>query len=99
MDDLISRASVEDLIMETDPWWCEGMTRAIFEGIKRLPTIDHVKRGKWIKDGETYALYKCSVCNDFCTVVGYANCIPEERMYKTMKYCPNCGAKMDRSEE
>ena len=42
MDDLISRQAVEDLIMETDPFWCEGMTRAIFEGIKQLPTIDAV---------------------------------------------------------
>lgn len=42
MDELISRAAVKDLIMETDPFWCEGMTRAIFEGVKRLPTIDAV---------------------------------------------------------
>ena len=39
MTDTISRQAVEDLIMETDPFWCEGMTRAIFEGVKRLPTI------------------------------------------------------------
>jgi len=39
MNDSISRQAVEDLIMETDPFWCEGMTRAIFEGVKRLPTI------------------------------------------------------------
>lgn len=66
--------------------------------IRELPTIEP-KRGKWIKDGDAYALYKCSVCNDVCPAVGYADCIPEERMYKTMKYCPNCGAKMERSEE
>lgn len=52
------------------------------------------KRGKWINDGKPYALYKCSVCNNFCPAVGYAECIPEERMYKIMKYCPNCGAQM-----
>lgn len=40
MTDTISRQAVEDLIMETDPFWCEGMTRAIFEGVKRLPTIE-----------------------------------------------------------
>ena len=57
------------------------------------------KRGKWIKDGETYALYKCSVCNYFCPAVGYADCIPEDRMYKMIKYCPGCGARMERSEE
>ena len=61
--------------------------------------LDAPKRGKWIKDGDAYALYKCSVCNDVCPAVGYADCIPEERMYKIMKYCPNCGARMERREE
>ena len=77
------------------PYGFRGM---IYEDINAQPTIEP-KRGKWIKDGDAYALYKCSVCNDFCPAVGYADCIPEERMYKTMKYCPNCGAKMERSEE
>lgn len=94
MEKLISRASVEDLIMETDPWWCEGMTRAIFEGIKRLPTIDHVKHGEWIYDK---GLYRCTVCNNLLTVAGWD--IPEEQIYKSFKFCPNCGAKMERSEE
>ena len=57
------------------------------------------KRGKWIKDpGGSYSLYKCTVCNDCCTVAGWANCIPEEQMYKTFKFCPNCGAKMEKDE-
>lgn len=43
MNDLISRQAVEELIMETDPWWSEGMTRAILEGIKELPAIDPAK--------------------------------------------------------
>lgn len=58
-----------------------------------------VKRGKWIKDGEKCALYKCTTCNDLCTVAGWANCIPEEQMYKAFKFCPNCGAQMKRSED
>jgi hypothetical protein len=67
--------------------------------IDSAPTIDQVKHGKWIKDGESCALYKCSECNDLCAVAGYANCIPEQQMYKVFKFCPNCGAKMERSEE
>ncbi len=61
------------------------------------PTIDAepVKHGKWVKDGEASALYKCSKCGTLCSLVGYANCIPIEQMNKTMKYCNNCGAKMD----
>ena len=38
MNDLISRQAAIDLIMETDPFWAEGMTRAIFEGIEQLPS-------------------------------------------------------------
>lgn len=41
-DDLISRQAVIDLIMENDPFWCEGMTRTIFDGIDRLPSVDAV---------------------------------------------------------
>lgn len=54
-----------------------------------------VKHGRWIKDGEASALYKCSICGTLCSLVGYANCIPIEQMNKTMKYCNSCGAKMD----
>lgn len=75
----------------------EQTHEAVFMAIKALKA--EPKRGKWTNDGKAYALYQCSACNEFCTVAGYANCIPEERMYKTMKYCPNCGAKMERSVE
>ena len=57
------------------------------------------RRGKWIKDGVANSLYKCTACNDLCTVAGWANCIHEEQMYKTFKFCPNCGARMGRSED
>ena len=50
-----------------------------------------IKYGHWIHDN---GLYKCSVCNNF-TITGWANCIPIEQMNKTMKYCNNCGARMD----
>ena len=53
------------------------------------------RAGRWIKDGETYALYKCSVCKEFCSGAGWANCIKEEQMYRTFKHCPNCGARME----
>ena len=80
MDDLISRQAVEDLIMETDPFWCEGMTRAIFEGIKRLPTIDAVpvvrcKDCKWwgLSKYNTFGIHICKKFSgvrgesDFCS--------------------------------
>ena len=49
-DDLISRQAVTDLIIENDPWWCEGMTRTIFDGIARLPSVDAVPQ--WIPVSE-----------------------------------------------
>lgn len=69
--------------------------------LEEAPAIDVPERkvGKWIKDGIAYSLYKCTACNDLCTVAGWANCIPEEQMYKGFKFCPNCGAKMERSED
>ena len=101
MTDLISRRAaikaIDDLL-NCYNGYSDTYDKAYIIGVlEELPTIEP-KRGKWIKDGETYALYKCSACNDFCTVVGYANCISEERMYKTMKFCPNCGARMERNE-
>lgn len=61
--------------------------------------FDEPKRGKWIKDGDAYSLYRCTACNGLCTVAGYADCIPEKQMYKAFKFCPNCGAKMEMSRK
>lgn len=57
------------------------------------PTADVVERkvGKWINDK---GLYKCSACNELWTV-GWACCIPIKQMYKEVRYCPHCGAKME----
>ena len=67
-----------------DPYW-----------VKTAPTIEAkpLKHGRWINDK---GLYKCSVCNNFI-ITGWD--IPIEQMNKTMKYCNNCGAKMDEVEE
>ena len=85
MTDTISRQAVEDLIMETDPFWCEGMTRAIFEGVKRLPTIEP-KPGKWERRG--IGGWRCSVCNEQAPFWCMAS------TQNLSNYCPNCGAKM-----
>ena len=69
----------------------------VVEKIKALPNVNAVpvRHGKWINDK---GLYKCSVCNEF-SIAGWANCIPIEQMNKTMKYCPNCGARMDAKDD
>ena len=77
------------------PFWCEGMTRAIFEGVKRLPTIEP-KRGKWI-DGKYMGFDGCFVWHRECSECGYER--DDDNPDKDTNFCPNCGAKMERSED
>ena len=65
--------------------------------IDRQPTVDAVpvKHGKWVADID--GMLRCSNC----TIVP-ANCIivPAKIVYrvdisKQMKFCPNCGARME----
>lgn len=65
----------------------------ILEGILNAPTADvvEVRHGEWIEkdDGWDGVLYTCSVCHcDWITIDG----TPFEN---NMRYCPECGAKMD----
>lgn len=52
------------------------------------------KKGKWVYDK---GLYRCTACNDLLTVAGWD--IPEKVIYTNFKFCPNCGAKMERNED
>ena len=68
----------------------------IEEVIKNAPTVDAepVKHGHWDDMGD---FEQCSVCHGthlkrFQTYYG-------EATWVKMSYCPNCGAKMDESEE
>lgn len=54
--------------------------------VKDAPTIEP-KKGKWVED--EYWDYKCSACGKGI----------DDDIYRFMPYCPNCGAKMERSEE
>lgn len=70
----------------------KGILYLLKDDIDNAPTIE-TKRGKWIYDK---GLYRCTACNNLLTVAGWD--IPEEQIYKSFKFCPNCGAKMERSE-
>lgn len=66
---------------------------ALREVFSELPTADvvEVRHGEWIEkdDGWGGVLYTCSVCDcDWTTIDG----TPFEN---NMRYCPECGAKMD----
>lgn len=54
------------------------------------PATPTRKKGKWIGD-EDFPI--CSKCN--CNIIGeYISCADYAEVYKPMKYCPNCGEKM-----
>ncbi len=109
MSDLIERqAAIDALGEEPEVWtgkdeYAQGLNnqwRYDVNALKDLPPAQpERKTGRWVRTGVGYSLYKCTACNDLCTVAGWADCIPEERMYKVFKYCPNCGAKMEEVEE
>lgn len=101
MYDLISRKAAIEACLEIarqehdekDPLaiaWANGVRHA---ARVILPTIDAVpaKHGRWIEnegfDGDCY--YTCSVCKCDWTMIDGT---PTEN---NMRYCPECGAKMD----
>lgn len=51
------------------------------------------KEGEWIKSKS--GLYVCSECDKTCPYDAQADVIS----YWECKYCPNCGAKMNRGEK
>ena len=51
--------------------------------IDRMPTIDPVKRGRWVMQGTAYG---CSLCG-------------EGVIHPFHNYCPNCGADMRGEQE
>ena len=98
-NDLISRSALlggYDVrkVTEYDESGCGLEYKAVsVEAIEAAPAVDAepVRHGRWIPFGHDDAdegLYKCSVCekkqyNGFGDIKEY------------LKYCPECGAKMD----
>lgn len=77
---------VTDKIPKVGGYNAKAIYRVTKEEIDAMPTVDAVpvKHGKWTdKDG---GIATCSVCGDRWGV------------WSVMKYCPNCGAKMDGKE-
>lgn len=65
--------------------------------IVNAPTIDPVKHGKWIKNEGRYG-WHCSVCGEDDLYAFAWNSDKGEKELQD-RYCPECGAKMERSEE
>lgn len=106
MDDLINRQALKNVLINWQMEYAENgkdverfeTLGKVIDIVEQMPTAEP-KKGKWIKHGVANSLYKCTACNGYCTVVGYADCIPEKQMYKEFKFCPNCGVKMEDSNE
>ena len=65
-----------------------GIVMAI-DSVKKAPTIEPVKRGKWV--GKQY----CNMddANTYCA--NCSECGVEVCLWEHESYCPNCGANMD----
>ena len=70
----------------------EDVVEMLLSDVDFQPTVDPVKHGHWSQYAEPHedgkGLYICSVCNEMYV------------MYDDeYKFCPSCGAKMDKKEE
>ena len=65
--------------------------------LNKLPEADvtPVIHGKWI---DNKGLYQCSVCKHIWSELWWTETCPIDRMNKMMRYCPNCGARMDEAK-
>ena len=90
MDDLISRAAALDAIDGMKPM--QGnmeqlvMKSLCYAAVKTIQLVDAapVVHGMWIRQKGSAHVFKCSACGFVFAGAAIA------------KYCPNCGAKMDK---
>ena len=77
------------LANQTFEYWNDAGCKAISNAEKVLRSCQ-VKKGKWIAEEDfDDVIYKCSVCREPWVLI-------EGTPYDNgMKYCPNCGAKME----
>ncbi len=72
--------------LEYAPEW-DGHTPA--QAIARIGQLEPVRYGRWIQNKNVPAYHYCSLCKVTHKMKMSCNA------YVFMKYCPNCGAKMD----
>lgn len=66
--------------------------------IELMPTIDPVRHGKWIRKSPTAWMWTCSCCKKDDAYAYSAGESFEPDVLQDL-FCPNCGAKMEDSEE
>lgn len=106
MDDLISRAAAIEYLMTNMDWYDEDdyvvddadeKRTIITDLVNGIPTVDAVPvvHGRVLRtDAWPHRLY-CSKC--YNTIVPNEEYVPLHNMQ--IKYCPNCGAKMDGGDD
>ncbi len=93
MDDLISRAAaIECAIDAVDDWdggWNPNRETVIRKYFEELTAVDAVPvvHARWVEETDHSYHWHCSKCKQVWGITKYF-----------MKYCPNCGAKMDGDE-
>ena len=94
MTDLISRREAYETLSEYYHHRTPIQHEALREALSRVPTIDPVKHGKWVRvtDGGDFEQMCCSECG--------------RAVYSTygfhlsgIKYCPYCGVRLDDEEQ
>lgn len=97
-DELVKRFKIianDNWNKQTPTSWGAAFSDAI-EIVDEQPTIDPVKHGRWEKDSDTAFYWRCSECG--C----YLFWRKEDYLLRhedEPNYCPNCGAKMEESDE
>ncbi len=96
MSDLIERADAIQVARDTDYMGLyvgdvKKVTDEVIKGIKAIP-IAEPKVGKWL-----WQLADNGWADHICSVCGYTK-NTDIHVSLGWRYCPNCGAKMERSE-
>ena len=96
MSDLIERQAAISIIQnwlnnDTGYSWGEkNVMKCAIEELRNLPSVTQ-KTGHWIEDDGVWK-FMCSVCKES------VNPMPTCMGKPLMKYCPNCGVKMEVEE-
>jgi Zn finger protein HypA/HybF involved in hydrogenase expression len=98
---LLEKIQFRRPIIDTETKIVSDCVRIARETIVNAPTVDAVEvvHGEWLAEKDEYEIcatdFTCSNCKETFCSSEYS----DEDFLALMKYCPNCGAKMDGGNE